>query len=340
MSFLANAWAARGWDVDLVTTHDGGLAPDYAVSPAVRVRSIDPRCGAIRRQPVAMLALRRFVRERRPDAVVSFLNYTNVLTLLACRGLRLPVIVSERLDPRIVGIGAAWSFLRRVTYRWCARLVAQTTTAAGLFERLAPGRVRVIPNPVLPPDADGPDIAFAQPTILAMGRLHWQKGFDLALRALALLPPDLRAWRLAILGEGEARAELESLRDSLGLGDRVDLPGRVANPGPWLRAAQAFVFPSRSEGFPNALCEAMAAGLPVVAADCPSGPADIVTDGVNGLLVPPEDPRALAAALERLLREEALRAQLAGRAREVATRYAPSGVLASWDSLLNEVVTR
>jgi glycosyltransferase involved in cell wall biosynthesis len=277
--------------------------------------------------------------------VVSFLNYTNVLALAACRGLPVPVIVSERADPRVVDIGPAWSALRRLTYRNCALLIAQTPTIARLFEPLACGRVRVIPNPVQLPAATPAAAAAAQPavlqepTILALGRLHHQKGFDLAIRALALLPAECDAWKLVILGEGPARQELEAIRDELGLAARVSLPGAVPEPGAWLRQAQIFLLPSRSEGFPNALCEAMAAGLPVVAADCRSGPADIITPEVDGLLVPPEDPRALAAALARLARSPELRTRLARNAPAVVERFSLTSVLAAWDGAFRETMS-
>lgn len=338
MGTLADAWAERGHVVDLFTTHDAGREPHYRLSPQVRRLSVDPRASGPWKQAAVVRSLRRAIRESRPDAVVSFLNYTNILTLAACRGLTCPVIVSERLDPRIIEIGPVWSLLRRLSYRRAARLVAQTPTAAALFEHLAPGRVRVIPNPVLVQTgaADGPAPlpAAEGPTILCVGRLYRQKGFDLALRAMALLPPACDAWRLVILGEGPERPALESLRGELGLGERVQLPGQVPDPRPWLRRAGIFLMSSRSEGFPNALCEAMAAGLPVVSTDCPSGPADIVTPGVDGLLVPPEDPPAMAAALARLIADGSFRARLAQAAPAVADRYSLDTVMTSWAALL------
>ncbi len=340
---LANAWAARGDEIELLTTHDAGREPHYPLVEWVKVRSVDPRISGPLKQPAIVRALRAAVQEARPDAVVSFLNYTNILTLSACCGLKYPVVVSERLDPRVVDIGPAWSLLRRITYRRCAFLIAQTSTAAGLFEYLAPGRIRVIPNPVLlPVDAmlDPADRAGlpnpGPPTILAVGRLQAQKGFDLAIRALALLPAEFASWRLTILGEGPLRQELETLRDDLGLSDRVRLPGRVADPGPWMRSAGVFLLSSRSEGFPNALCEAMAAGLPVVATDCPSGPADIITPEVDGILVAPGDPAAIATGLARLIASPELRARFAAAAPRVVDRYSVNSVVAAWDRVLLE----
>lgn len=118
------------------------------------------------------------------------------------------------------------------------------------------------------------------------------------------------------------------------------MPGSVSDPWPWLKRAGIFLMSSRSEGFPNALCEAMAAGLPVISTDCPSGPADIITPEVDGLLVPNGDPAALAAAMQRLMMSTELRTRLAAAAPRVIERYSLESVLAAWDIALNEAVSR
>jgi glycosyltransferase involved in cell wall biosynthesis len=340
MTTLANAWVARGWRVDLFTTHDGGREPHYPLSPAVGLRSIDPRLPSPFRQMATVRNLRAAIREARPDVVVSFLNYTNIMTLAACRGLPCPVVISERLDPRVIDIGPAWSFLRRATYPQAKLLVAQTKTAAELYGALAGGRVRVIPNPVQAPVLRSADpmspVAVDQRTILCVGRLQKQKGFDIALRAMSLLGPAYADWRLVILGEGPERLNLERLSAELKLGDRARLAGQVADTWPWLRQAGIFLMSSRSEGFPNALTEAMAAGLPVISTDCPSGPADIITPGVDGLLVPTEDPTALAGALAQLIDSGDLRTRFAQAAPGVLERYSLDSVLAAWDRVFAE----
>ena len=134
------------------------------------------------------------------------------------------------------------------------------------------------------------------------------------------------------------RVALEDLRDCLGLTDRILLPGRVSNPEAALKQADLFVLPSRFEGFPMALCEAMAAGLPVIAADCPTGPREIIRPDVDGILIPPEDPAALAAALARLMDDDALRHRLGGRAAEVVDRFSVDRIMAMWEAIVADAL--
>ncbi len=343
MCTLANHWSGQGHEVTIFTTHDGGGSPHYRLDASVRLESVDPRCANVARQVRVVAGLRREFRHGGADAIVSFLNYTNILTLAAARNLDVPVIISERLDPRVIGIGPAWSALRRLTYPRATRLVAQTATAARLYEKFTPGRVVVIPNPVAPfPAAVGPRPAEMPrgPLVIAVGRLQPQKGYDVALRALALLPPAFDEWKLLILGEGPLRGEIEALRNQLGLESRVLMPGRVPDPNPWLAGADIFLMSSRSEGFPNALCEAMAAGLPVVCTDCPSGPAEIIDPDINGLLVPSGAPRAMSEALASLMGSRERRQELAAAAPGIVERFSEATVLDQWDRLVLSVANR
>jgi glycosyltransferase involved in cell wall biosynthesis len=203
---------------------------------------------------------------------------------------------------------------------------------------VAPERIHTVANPlrVLPlPDETGS----SRKTILAMGRLHNQKGFDLLLRAFhasALAPT---GWRLRILGEGPERTSLTRLASDLGISDSVDLPGIVADPENRMHLGAIFVLSSRYEGFPNALLEAMAMGMAVIATDCPSGPAEIVEHGKNGLLVRSGSSEDLAGALRELAGDEARRRHLGRAALAVRQRYDVNAVMSEWERLVAAVLT-
>jgi glycosyltransferase involved in cell wall biosynthesis len=162
--------------------------------------------------------------------------------------------------------------------------------------------------------------------IVAAGRLSPEKGYGVLLRALAVVcrrRPDV--W-LALVGDGVERARLQSLSRELGIADRVWFVGSSTHPWPWFGIGSVFVHPALWEGFGMSLLEAMALGLPVIATSCPGGPKELLEGGRSGLLVPPGDEIALACAIERVLQDPILRADLRARARTRADAYSPEKV--------------
>ncbi len=198
------------------------------------------------------------------------------------------------------------------------------------YGRLDGLRVELIPDPVAPL---GGESAGDAKVVVAAGRLNTQKGFDLLLRAWAQVPhPD---WRLEIYGSGPERPALDRLHAELGLGERAQLKGRTQRLGEAMAGASIFALSSRFEGFGMVIVEAMWAGLPVVAFDCPRGPSDILGD--DGVLVPPEDVGALAAALSALIEDPERRRVLGEAARAAAHRYEAGAVGPRWDALFTHL---
>jgi GalNAc-alpha-(1->4)-GalNAc-alpha-(1->3)-diNAcBac-PP-undecaprenol alpha-1,4-N-acetyl-D-galactosaminyltransferase len=348
VTIIANYWAEKGWQITLLTYDDGVTPPFYELDSRIKHIPLD-LTGDSTNPLVAVwnnlrrvLALRSAVRENRPDCVVSFLDQVNVLTLLATRGLRIPVIVVEQTYPPSHHIGRAWNLLRNRIYPGAAQVVGATARALSNFSPRIQSRACVIHNPVLssPPLDKGPaKRLLARPALLAVGRLDGPKGYDLLFRAFARLKDRHLNWTLTILGEGPMRHELETLGRQLGISNRVNFLGRVSNPYDFFAQADIFVTASRYEGFPMALCEAMACGLPVIATDCPSGPKEIIRDGVDGVLVPNEDVEALTSAINRLIEDEAMRQRLGSHATEVIERFSLEKVMRTWEELLYRVVS-
>lgn len=334
---LCAAWQARGDHVTLLTLDDGQndfhSVPNGVVRRALNItsRSVSAT-DAIRANLTRARTLRAALRTSQADVVVSFTDRTNVLVLMAARGLRVPVIVSERIDPRRHEIGSAWNLLRRLSYPSASALVVQTNAVRDWAEDVvAPDRVMVIPNP-LRPVAHSPVSAGARaPTIVALGRLVEQKGFDVLIRAFASIAHEFPDWSLTIYGEGTERPSLEQRVHDVQLAERITLPGKTSHVADVLSAASIFVLPSRYEGFPNALLEAMSCGCACVATDCDSGPADLITAGVSGELVPVNDALALAQQLASLMRDDDRRSVLGQQATKSVERFAPGVVLELWD---------
>ena len=348
LTTLANDWCRAGHAVTVLTLSDGERAPffplDTGVSTewlAVERHSRHP-LGALANNLVRVRTLGTALRRSRPGVVLSFLATVNVLVLLAAAGSGIPVIVSERSNPELAPLPRAWRWLRQRLYPRADAIVVQTRRAAEWFPKRLQSRIAVIPNAI-----ERPDIAPSRSieragggVVLGVGRLAPEKGFDLLVRAFARAARNRTGWRLVLAGEGPERPALTALAAASGVGDRVRLIGRQADIWPTYAAADVFSLPSRFEGFPNALLEAMATGIPAVAADCRNGPREIIRDGRDGLLVRTGDVDALARALSRLIGDPELRRRLGAAATAVVDRYGLDAVQARWDTLIADVAGR
>jgi GalNAc-alpha-(1->4)-GalNAc-alpha-(1->3)-diNAcBac-PP-undecaprenol alpha-1,4-N-acetyl-D-galactosaminyltransferase len=366
VSHMANYWASLGWPTTILTVSHGDEPPYFHLHS--RVNHVDMRFSRVANHPVPnaralqalkqvfdecsaperrifltelnlVVCLRHAIVDTRPDAVISFINLTNIRVLLATQGLSIPVIVSERNDPYRDLIGEGMSRLRRRLYPRATYLVAQTEEAAGYFDAVSPERRTAIPNPVLPAatDGNGRNSGNSGRTLLGMGRLSEEKGFLYLLRAFGRVAEKHPDWSLQIWGEGPQRPHLERLAGRLNLAERIRLPGFTRQPFDALKRADLFALSSLFEGFPNVLCEAMAHGLPVVSFNCSSGIREIIRNGVDGVIVPAADMEALALALDQLMESEQERNRLASKAGEIAERFSIEKTMTMWDQLLPRV---
>lgn len=349
MSLMANYWASEGRVVTILTI-DSKELDSYSLHTEVKrialglMRSSSRPWEAVRNNFYRVKRLRKEIHNLKPDIVISFVDQTNVLTLLATFGLNIGVIVSERTDPNEHYIGWVWHRLRQLLYPYASAVVVQSDRVHAWTQTfLERDMVFTIPNPVDMHSSGEKKSSYVLPTgpsVVAMGRLTPEKGYDLLLHAFALCATKHSEWWLLIFGEGQERHRLGKLAKDLGIGKRVLMPGLIDNPRKTFRDADLFVLSSRYEGFPNALLEAMACGLPVVSFDCPSGPREIIRNGKDGVLVPAEDITSLAAAMDSLMSDERKRERLGCRAKEVTELFGLEKVMGMWNTLLEQILQK
>jgi len=346
---IALAWACwlrdAGYAVVVLTRH--GVIRDFYPVPSEIRRSVELREPLWLRRlawfgfPWRLLRLRRQLAHLQPSLVLGLTTKPAIKLLLASVKAPWTVAVSERNYPPARPLSPLWRLLRRLAYPRAHRHLVQTQrTASWLAATQAVARERclLVPNPVVwPPARFEPAI---QPqscipagakVLLAVGTKPHQKGFDRLISAFLRLAHKHPNWHLVILGpDPSAGSHRQAVADLLArrraeplLRKRLHLPGIVGNVGDWYAAADLFVLSSRYEGFPNVLLEAMAAGRPCLACACATGPDEIITHGLDGWLLPADaGPEQLAAGLDRLMGDPALRQRLGLRARAVVDRFA------------------
>ncbi|WP_433421994.1 glycosyltransferase family 4 protein [Microtetraspora malaysiensis] len=351
----ANAMAARH-DVELVSVFRTRRTPAFHVDPRVRLRVLADRGGSRWRHPL------RTVLARRPSRLIppaetryaTFNRYSDVRIARYLRSLHGGVLVTTRPALNLMAARFAPDDVVRVAQehmhfdshkpelaaeitRWYPGLdavVVLTQADAARYAAALDGTGTepvVIPNALTPGDRRPADLAGR--IVIAAGRLTRQKGFDLLIKAFAVVADAHPDWQLRIYGDGRERARLQHLIHGLHLDNHVFLMGGTTALEEEFAKGAVFVLSSRFEGFGMVLVEAMAHGLPVVAFDCPHGPGEIVTHGTDGLLVPPRDVSGLVTAIGRLVADEPLRHRLGSAARATAARYEMDDIRLRWERL-------
>lgn len=333
---VAESLIENGKSVTLITFRP--KSEDQVFVPTSVVRIV---AGAVKRRsfPLAGVAanltrisrLRKAIVASAAPVIVGMVGTTNILVILASLGLKRRVVISERNDPSRQSLGWIWDYLRKRLYP-CADLVTANSDFAvvALKRFVPPERVLYLPNPVRRRSSREVAPKFG-PTLLAVGRLHEQKGYDFLLEGFAQFAKRFPEWRLRILGDGSLRRILVDQAAFLGIADRVEWAGYCADPFPHYFGCDVFVMTSRFEGTPNALLEAMSCALPSVISDELPGAVALIRDGENGFIYRAGSVENLVSALCRLAGEELLRRRLgveAARNEALDSRCA----IAAWES--------
>lgn len=359
---LADRWSAAGHELHVITwsAADTDAIP---LTSSVRRHGLELTGSsgnlwqAIRANMRRVRVLRQKLRELRPDLVLSFCDQMNICTLQAARGLNLPVWIAERSDPSRQRLSPLWEWWRRRTYPGCTGGIAQTDEIAQHLSQWIPlSRLEVIPNAVDPvayrassqtssngppssptdastngdsPNGDSPQV------VLSVGRLSPEKGIDQLLQAWQRAHLQMPGWELWIVGDGSQRASLEARAADL---PRVHFAGWQAEPAQFYRTSQIFVLPSRYEGFPNALLEAMSYGLACMSTSCSQAIEELSRDGRAVQVVSATAASVaeqLADGLIELSANAARRRQLGAAAHHVSLDYSWSRIGPLWDRLLS-----
>lgn len=348
VSILANHWSKKGNNVTLICTSTRLRQIHYDIDKNINLIFLE-KAPLFSRNNFTnllwkLLTLRKLLKIQKPDVIISFLARINVATALATLGKKKSLIICERTWPPFASLKNNFIWFYKILFKDVHKIVVQTEKSKlWLNKNFTNKNIVVIPNPVTYPlpkeekKSVNPDkfILNDKKIILASGRMHKYKQFDLLIKAFHKIKDRHKFWDLVILGDGEERENLKILLRDLGLEKRVFFPGEVTNVSDWYEVSDLFVLSSVVEGFPNVLLEAMSYGLPSVSFDCDTGPRDLIENKVNGILVSPhEKEMGLYKALDALILDDSLRDSISEKATSVKDKYSINNIMLKWDESL------
>ena len=331
MSLLANTFAQKGYEVEIVCINKHLVF--YPIDEKVKVwfAEDEVKSPSILKK---VFWLRNHIKDDRPDVVIAFMLEVYCVTLASLIGVSVPVISSERIDPHFFGRAKGllrWLLLRRTTH-----LVVQTVRIKDFYSAKLQSRTTIIPNPVT-------DKVFSltptlkQKRIIAVGRLAYQKNYPMMFRAFAKVHHDFPDWQLVVYGNGPQKDEIRGVIERLGMEGHIILAGKSDHVVEEMNKSSLFVMSSDYEGMSNALLEAVCVGLPVISTDV-SGARDLITEGVNGYIVPVGNERALTLALSSMLSSPEKMDEMGRQSKALAPRFREEQIVGQWEELIKKVV--
>lgn len=336
LSSLANDWSVRkNCIVEIVVLMKG--EDFYQINENIKIHRLDydsKKSIKIFSLLKLILNLRSLIISIKPDICFSFIRQSNILTLLASKGLNCKVVISERDSPK-TPISNIYTYLRKKLYPLCDGLIVQTQCYKEFVtQHIGKINQKVIPNPVRNISTNN---IIRENIVISVGRLIPIKGHEYLLRAFSKCR-NKGGWQLVILGDGILKDQLSEQAKQLGIQNQVKLIGATRQVDQWLAKSSIFAFTSVSEGFPNALAEGMSASLPCVSFNCITGPKDLIKNEKNGYLVEVGDVDNFSKKLDMLMQSEDLRQEIGKNAKSVANSLDYIKISEKYFSFLVEVL--
>lgn len=337
---LAEYFQSQKYDVILITQYK--RENEYELSSNIRRIYSEPEPeeltgSRIRNFCIRFHHLRDIWKKYKPDIILSFLGKNNLMAIATAAFLPSKVAVSVRGEPTMEYEGHLMQFLAKRMFRFADGVILQTERAKEFFPKAVQKKSVILKNPLSPMFVGRKAEIQRNNVIVAAGRLDENKNHAMLIHAFSRIAGEYPNMRLVIYGEGELRGQLTELIKEKELEERISLPGSIDNVADEIGRAKIFVLTSNTEGMPNTVIEAMVLGTPVISTDCPcGGPAMLINDGENGLLVPVGDAYALADAMRKLLADEELAQKISENARKLAEELAPEKVNREWMEYLFE----
>ncbi len=277
-----------------------------------------------------------------PDMILSFIGKNNIMALSTATREGIKVVVSCRADPDIEYKDLSLKSAMLTTFSKAAGVVVQSNGAKERFPKYIQKKCVILPNPMNPAFVRKRYVGNREKRIVMVARLHENKNQALVMEAFREATSErFKDYRLCFYGDGPDRIKLQHKALSLGIQDRVEFMGNVQHVAEHIEKAKLFILASDHEGMPNSLIEAMSLGIACISTDCPcGGPRDLITDGVNGLLIPVHDKKALTKAILKVLDNDTLAENLGKAATKVQNKFAPDVANAAWKEYFENKILR
>ena len=288
-----------------------------------------------------IIKLRNIWKRLQPDHIVSFIKKNNFMAIVSAMGLHIPVIVSVRSNPAREYPDFLTRLLVRILFSRSAGVILQTKQAKEFFPASVQKKSIILPNSLSPQFLKKKTEKQDSTEIVWVGRMDENKNPQMLLQAFEEIAKRYPKWTLKYVGDGPLYEKLKGLCKKSGLEKSVMFLGKTENVPQELAKSEIYVLTSKQEGMPNALIEAMVSGLAVIATDCPcGGPAELIENGENGILIPVDDKVALIQALERLMSDAEYRNNMGSKAEKLIEKVHPDVVNRQWMEYIESVKCR